>query len=111
MSSKTNSADTHLQWRHDREVARLQLNAKKKPAKPVLDAEANYEKVHGWDAFGVRRRAYWSVFAGAFGHTYGAHGVWASFRAGDDVADSSGAEPWDIVHNPIHWPGLGVDSR
>jgi len=53
---------------------------RRQPAKPVIDGEATYEHrataEHGdWNAFGVRRRAYWSVFAGAFGHTYGAENV------------------------------------
>ncbi len=52
----------------------------KPPPKPVLDGEATYEGDQtvdrtAWDGFGVRRRAYWSVFAGAFGHTYGADRV------------------------------------
>ncbi len=55
----------------------------KEPAKPTLDAEVAYEASHSlggstkepplprispWD---VRRAAYWNVFAGGFGHTYG----------------------------------------
>lgn len=51
---------------------------------PVLDAESAYERMpmnwpqlfplHGdWI---VRKRAYWSVLAGAFGHTYGHASVW-----------------------------------
>ena len=53
----------------------------KPPPKPVLDGEATYEGDQtadrpAWDGFGVRRRAYWSVFAGAFGHTYGADRVY-----------------------------------
>jgi hypothetical protein len=54
------------------------------PPKPTIDGEAMYENLAGWDAFGCRRRAYWSVFAGAFGHTYGCNGVWGSYRGGDD---------------------------
>ncbi len=64
------------------------------PRKPFIDAEATYEQqspVNGWcpmnpnrwPAFGVRRRAYWSVFAGAAGHTYGANGVWQWYRPGE----------------------------
>jgi hypothetical protein len=53
------------------------------PAKPVLDGEPAYEgkpdayfqlsgdKRPRMGADVVRRKAYWSVFAGAFGHTYG----------------------------------------
>lgn len=65
----------------DRDYAR-------QPVKPCLDAEPCYEDhpVMGakwspdpadwFDAYEVRKRAYWAVFAGAFGHAYGAHSVW-----------------------------------
>jgi len=55
------------------------------PAKPCLDAEPRYEEhAVNWkpeengifDDYDVRQAAYWSVFAGACGHTYGAHPVW-----------------------------------
>jgi hypothetical protein len=54
------------------------------PIKPVVDAEPRYENhpinwkpEDGWfDDWDVRQGAYWSVFAGAFGHTYGCHDVW-----------------------------------
>lgn len=64
------------------------------PAKPTIDGEAHYERVSGWNAFGVRRRAYWSVFAGAFGHTYGAASVWQSYRPGLDASEFGSAAPW-----------------
>lgn len=60
----------------------------RQPAKPCLDAEPCYEdhpvmpakwshESSDWfDAYEVRKRAYWAVFAGAHGHTYGAHPVW-----------------------------------
>lgn len=50
------------------------------PAKPTLDGEPSYEGIpHGlhdttqpyWTGDDSRRFAYWSVFAGACGHTYG----------------------------------------
>src|SRR5690606_4581762 len=52
----------------------IEADYRKDPPKPVLDGEATYERVEAgekppWDGFGIRRRAYWSVFAGAFGHT------------------------------------------
>jgi hypothetical protein len=58
----------------------IEADYRKAPAKPVIDGEATYERAGNaerppWDGFGVRRRAYWSVFAGAFGHTYGAEHV------------------------------------
>ena len=58
------------------------------PAKPVLDAEPNYEDhpVNPWPkwnpangyyrAYDVRKQIYRSVFAGACGVSYGHHSVW-----------------------------------
>ena len=54
------------------------------PPRPVLDGEPNYEdhpvrrnKEEGWfDAWDVRKLCYWGLFAGACGHTYGAHPIW-----------------------------------
>jgi hypothetical protein len=80
---------------------------KKTPAKPTLDAEANYEQYAGWDAFGVRRRAYWSVFGGAFGHTYGANGVWQSYRSGDDSSEGNPQDTWEAA---LDYPGA-ADMR
>jgi hypothetical protein len=52
--------------------------------KPTLNSEPAYEEhILNWikdngyfTAFDVRQIAYWSVFAGACGHTYGAHPIW-----------------------------------
>jgi len=54
------------------------------PAKPVLDGEPRYEghplewkPANGFrQAFDVRQAAYWSLFAGSFGHTYGHANLW-----------------------------------
>jgi hypothetical protein len=54
------------------------------PVKPVIDAEPRYEDhpinfkgENGYfDDFDTRQAAYWAVFAGAFGHTYGHHSIW-----------------------------------
>lgn len=55
------------------------------PVKPVLDGEPRYENhavdwkpaENGWfEAFDVRQAAYFAVFAGAAGHTYGCHDIW-----------------------------------
>ncbi len=54
------------------------------PPKPVIDLEAWYEgyidELGGTgttcSAWHTRSRAYYTIFAGAFGHTYGAHGLW-----------------------------------
>jgi hypothetical protein len=56
----------------------------KAPQKPVLDGEPSYESIpqglHDgtqpyWTDADARRYAYWSVFAGACGHTYGDNAV------------------------------------
>jgi hypothetical protein len=67
---------------------RIAADYAKTPVKPVMDAEPLYEdhplafraKDNGYsfDAH-VRQRAYWDVFAGAFGHTYGDHSVWQMY--------------------------------
>jgi len=47
--------------------------------KPTLDAEAFYERNKdfcGGTPLMVRRRAYFTILAGAFGHSYGAGGAW-----------------------------------
>lgn len=61
------------------------------PTKPILDAEPSYEDIpHGlheehearWGAADVRRYAYWSVFAGSFGHTYGHNSIMQFYKPG-----------------------------
>lgn len=58
------------------------------PTKPVIDGEPLYEDhpicfnaadLGTSNAFDVRKYAYTDLFAGAFGHTYGCHGVWQMY--------------------------------
>jgi hypothetical protein len=51
------------------------------PTKPTLDIEAWYENTNlggGTPAspYNIRRRAYFSILAGGFGHSYGGSGIW-----------------------------------
>lgn len=55
------------------------------PTKPCLDGEPRYEDhpvcwnptVLGWfDDLDVRQAAYWDLFSGGFGHTYGCNSIW-----------------------------------
>lgn len=54
------------------------------PSRPTLDSEPRYEDhpvnwdpAKGYfDAYDTRQAAYWSMLAGACGHTYGCHDVW-----------------------------------
>lgn len=74
----------------------------RRPVKPVIDLEAWYEGApndiengkHVATAWHCRRRAYFTIFAGAFGHTYGAHELWRvepnwrqalAYPGGDDM--------------------------
>lgn len=71
-------------------------------AKPILDGEPSYEdipqglhdpKEPRWQACDVRRYAYWSVFAGACGHTYG-HNSIMQFYTGEGEGAFSASTPW-----------------
>jgi len=61
----------------------IRIDYEKTPARPTLDGEPLYEAMpigfvpsNGLaTAHHVRANAYWAVFAGGFGHTYGCNGV------------------------------------
>lgn len=75
------------------------------PLKPVLDGEPSYEDIpqglHSaeeplWNDKDVRRYAYWSVFAGSCGHTYGHNAIMQFVRPGIPGAYFADGEkkPW-----------------
>ncbi len=78
------------------------LTWQKDSRRPVLDAEPSYEDIpqglHGvgeprWTSADVRRYAYWSVFAGSCGHTYGHNSIMQFYRYGLPPAYQA-CEPW-----------------
>jgi hypothetical protein len=81
------------------------------PTKPVIDGEPSYENIpqglHDpnevlWKDCDVRRYAYWSVFAGAFGHTYGNNSIMQMKK--DGIGGAYGAkEPW---YEALNDPGI-----
>jgi hypothetical protein len=88
------------------------------PAKPILDGEPRYEDhpvdwkpENGWfDAWDVRQAAYWSMLAGACGHTYGDHDIWQMWQPGRKPI-SSARTPWRLA---LHHPGsadMGIMRR
>ena len=89
---------------------RIARDYERTPVKPVMDAEPLYEdhplafrsKDYGYsfDAH-VRQRAYWDVFAGAFGHTYGDHSVWQMYAPGRKPVNG----PLFYWDEAIHRPG------
>lgn len=89
-----------LQSGHGRDTGnydRIAVDYARVPIKPCLDGEPGYEdhpvafnpKNGFLDAYDVRKYAYWAVFAGAAGHTYGCHDVW---------------QLWHGARAPINWP-------
>lgn len=83
------------------------------PIKPVLDGEPSYENIpqglHDpaepyWTDNDVRRYAYWSLFAGAFGHTYGDNAIMQFYRP-DSGKGAYG--PKNYWYEAINDPGSG----
>ncbi len=80
------------------------------PAKPTIDGEPSYEGIpeglhdttqRFWNADDVRRYGYWSVFAGAFGYTYG-HSAVMQFYTAKDKEPAYGAKLYwqDAMNEP-----------
>ena len=79
------------------------------PPKPALDAEPIYEdhpvsfnakKLGHSIAADVRRAAYWDLFGGAFGHTYGHHSVW-QFWTPERAPVNNPLMPWtEAINQP-----------
>jgi hypothetical protein len=88
-------------WRYAQE------DYNKTPVKPTLDTEPSYEGIpHGlkdptlprWNENDVRRYAYWSVFAGSFGHSYGHVSVYQFYKPGLPRFFNPG-DDWDVAIN------------
>ena len=84
-----------------------------KPLKPTIDGEPSYEGIpqglHDtlqpyWTDNDVRRYAYWSVFAGALGYTYGHSAVMQFYRPEDKDAAYGAKSYWTEA---IDDPGAG----
>lgn len=95
----------------------IQEDLKLRPVKPSLNAEPCYEDHPSWadwrgrgpekkkrkirfrDA-DVRQAAYWSVFAGAAGHTYGHHAIWKFHEVGQPTAHEHDISWQEGLHRP-----------
>jgi len=96
----TSKGDLHFgedNWKY------VAMDYARKPAKPTFDAEPSYEEIpqglhdsleKRWSAADVRRYAYWSVFAGACGYTYGDNGVMQMHRPNDKDANYGVTNYW-----------------
>ncbi len=68
---------------------RIAADYARNPRKPCLDGEPGYEDhpaefkaENGYlDEYDARKFAYWALFAGAAGHTYGCHDIWQFLNA------------------------------
>ena len=78
------------------------------PTKPTMDGEPSYEGIpHGlhdstqpyWNADDVRRYAYWSVFAGGCGFTYGNNAVMQFYSSNDKGASFFPKMTWQEAVN------------
>jgi len=85
----------------------------KMPPKPTIDGEPSYENIpqglHDpnepyWQARDARRYAYWSVFAGAFGHTYGNNAVMQMYKPNSGRGRYGVQNYW---YQAINDPGAG----
>ena len=80
------------------------------PVKPTIDGEPSYEGIpqglHDttqprWNNNDLRRYAYWSVFAGAFGFTYGNNAVMQMNKPGDKKPAYGAKDFWyDAINAP-----------
>lgn len=94
-------------WRYAEHDLALQ------PVKPTIDGEPSYEGIpqglHDtlqplWNDADVRRYAYWSVFAGGFGFTYGHNAVMQFYGDSSRVGAYGNRKLWDVAIND---PGAG----
>jgi len=79
----------------------VQQDYRRSPPKPCLDGEPCYEDHpiewspgNGWfNDSDCRQAAYWALFAGAHGHTYGCHDIWQFWQPGRAPV-SHARTPW-----------------
>jgi hypothetical protein len=90
---------------------RIRLDYQRKPVKPCLDGEPGYEdhpaafkKENGYlTDHDARKAAYWALFAGACGHTYGCHDIW-QFLDKERKPITFARTPW---RKALDLPGAG----
>lgn len=94
-------------WRY------VQADYQLTPAKPTMDGEPSYEDIpYGlhdgkepyWQDYEIRRYAYWSVFAGGCGFTYGHNAVMQFYTPGDSGVSYFPKVKWQ---DGVKAPGAG----
>jgi hypothetical protein len=105
-----NMLQTGHGYNHDN-YNRISRCYQRRPAKPCLDGEPSYEDhpaefnaKNGYTSdYDVRKGAYWALFAGACGHTYGCHDIWQFFAEGRNPITAA-RTPW---RKALQLPGAG----
>ncbi|WP_437919060.1 glycoside hydrolase family 140 protein [Sphingobacterium sp. LRF_L2] len=86
----------------------MEADWKRTPVKPTIDGEPSYEgipqglhdiKEPRWTDADARRYGYWSVFAGAFGYTYGQNSVMQMHAKVDTTTAYGSTELWSEAIN------------
>jgi hypothetical protein len=104
--------DTELNYGEDN-WRYVMADLSKNPLKPTVDAEPSYEGIpqglHDpaepyWNDNDLRRYAYWSVFAGAAGFTYGHNAIMQFHSPGDGEGAYGVREFWQ---DALDAPGAG----
>jgi hypothetical protein len=81
----------------------------KSPFKPCMDGEPRYEDHPvnwrpdslGWfNEMHVRQAAYWNLFSGSHGHTYGCHPVWQMAAPGREFVGYARHYWYDVLNLP-----------
>lgn len=82
------------------------------PPKPTLDGEPRYEgiqtgfyfsgfnRLDHFDDFDARQAAYWSILAGACGHTYGHNSIWQMYKPGTNPIIGAIIPWYDALDHP-----------
>jgi hypothetical protein len=83
-----------------------------KPLKPTLDGEPRYEcipvgfyfqnsdRLDRFDDYDTRQAAYWSLLAGACGHTYGHNSIWQMWQPGRSPVIEADIPWYEAIDNP-----------
>lgn len=102
-SHAARNLDTGLYVEHDRALT---------PRRPVIDGEPRYEGIpvgfynqgHDqrlrFDDDDARQAAWWSVMAGAAGHTYGNNNVWQMWAPGREPAIGANRPWYEAIDDP-----------
>jgi Protein of unknown function (DUF4038)/Putative collagen-binding domain of a collagenase len=88
---------------------RIAVAYNRTPVKPTIDGESLYEdhpvcfdrtELGVSSAYDVRIGAYWAVFAGAFGNTYGCHDIWQFYTPRREPINGASMPWYDAINLP-----------